>query len=407
MTATLTTSSDFLGRLDAIVDDLRETAGHRDRHRQYAREEIDRLREIGFWRLTVPVEHGGHGLDATTLVEAVLRLAAADASLGQIPQNHFMTVERLRLSAPRAQREHWLDVLGRGALFGNAAAEPGERPPGASATSVTPAAAGWSLTGSKVYSTGALLADYVAVQARDLDDVVITVLVPASADGVTIDDDWDALGQRTTASGRSYYRQVPIAEHDVIVHTADPVATYRISALGQLLHAAIDAGIASGALDESIDLARRVHAGRGSGAATFTEDTLGLDLVGELHLATLTARRLVESAAAQVSALDDTSTLSETAAAFHEVVAAKVASTRAALRVTNGLFEVGGSSSTRPDLGLDRYWRDARTHTLHDAVCWKPYTLGRWVVTGDLADPWSIAHPFAPTPTAHETSPLP
>ena len=79
---------------------------------------------------------------------------------------------------------------------------------------------------------------------------------------------------------------------------------------------------------------------------------------------------------------------------FYEVAAAKLTSTRAALAVTSALFEVGGTSSTRPGTGLDRYWRDARTHTLHDAARWKPHSVGRWLVARDVADPWSIGHPL-------------
>ncbi|WP_198664433.1 hypothetical protein [Jiangella endophytica] len=33
-------------------------------------------------------------------------------------------------------------------------------------------------------------------------------------------------------------------------------------------------------------------------------------------------------------------------------------------------------------LGLDRRWRNARTHTLHDPATWKLKHLGRWIVDG-------------------------
>lgn len=384
----------FLDDLDQVVEEVRRGATARDRDRAYARPEIERLRGIGFWAATVPTEHGGLGLDQATVVQAVIRLASADGSLGQVPQNHFMTVERIRLAAPAEQRAHWLGVLGRGAFFGNAAAEPGERPPGQSATALTHDGTGWRLDGSKVYSTGALLADHVAVQVRDEAGDQLTVLVRSEDDGVTIRDDWESLGQRTTASGSSVFAGVRVPDVAVLRHTTDPVATYRISSLGQLLHAAIDVGIAEGALAEAVRLAGTVHAGRGAGVKAFTDDVLGVALLGDLKVTTLAARRLVESAATRLSALDEDSPLEEVADVFAEVAAAKLTSTRAALAVTAGLFDVGGTSSTHPRHGLDRFWRDARTHTLHDAARWKPHTIGRWLVAREVADPWSIGHPL-------------
>ena len=92
---------EFLGRLTAVVDAVKAGAAQRDSTRTYARAEIDALRRIGFWSLTVPAEFGGLGLGPDTLIQAILALAAADASLGQIPQNHFMSVERIRLTTSR------------------------------------------------------------------------------------------------------------------------------------------------------------------------------------------------------------------------------------------------------------------------------------------------------------------
>jgi alkylation response protein AidB-like acyl-CoA dehydrogenase len=64
------------------------------------------------------------------------------------------------------------------------------------------------------------------------------------------------------------------------------------------------------------------------------------------------------------------------------VAEARVATTEASLLITAKLFELGGSSSTSADLDLDRYWRDARTHTLHDPVRWKYHAIGNYWLNG-------------------------
>jgi alkylation response protein AidB-like acyl-CoA dehydrogenase len=387
--------AEFLDRLRLVIEEeIGKGAADRDRERRYGIEQMDRLGATGFWALTVPTEFGGLGLGTDVLVEVIMWLSAADASLGQVPQNHFNSVERLVLAGSSEQRWRWLPPLATGCFFGNATAEPGERPPGESATALSEVPGGWSLTGRKVYATGALFADTVSVQARSDDGAQVAVLVPQGTPGMTINDDWQSFGQRTTASGSAEFRDVRVDDLSVLPIPTDPRLAYRLSAHSQVLHAAIDTGIAEGALREATALARTVHGARGSGAARFTHDSLGLAHLGELAIATTVARRLTESAAAGLARLDDSSTLDDILAVFYEVIQAKVVSTRSALQVAGGLFDVGGASSTRPVLGLDRYWRDARTHTLHDAVRWKPHSLGTWLVNGDVADPWSLGSPL-------------
>ncbi|WP_084435865.1 acyl-CoA dehydrogenase family protein [Aldersonia kunmingensis] len=388
------TPEHFLARLDELVVDFRADAADRDRERRYPVAEIEQLRGIGFWALDVPTERGGLGFNRDTLIQAIIAVASADGSLGQLPQNHFATVERLLLAESSEQRDHYLSALGAGAIFGNASAEPGERRPGASHTALVERGGRLFLSGRKVYATGSLFGDFIAVQSRNESGGQETVLVRPTDQGVLVHDDWDSLGQRTTGSGSVEFDNVEVQRRQVLSRSPDPAITYRGSALSQLIHAAIDTGIAEGALVETVALARRVHGARGSGAAAFADDVLGVAQLGELRIATTTARRLVESAARQLDRLDNSSALRDVVDVFYEVMQAKVVSTRAALSVTSALFEVGGSSSTKPSLGLDRYWRDARTHTLHDAVRWKPYSVGKWLLQEQVADAWSLAHPL-------------
>lgn len=394
----------FLTRLRDVAAEIAAGAGERDRERRYDPALFERLRDIGFWALTVPVRYGGPGHRHDVLIQAIITLAAADGSIGQIPQNHFNSVERLAIFGGPRQRSAYLRRVADGAFFGNATAEPGERRPGESATRLVRTGDGWRLTGRKVYATGALFADFVSVQAVDDAGEPASALVPRGAAGMTITDDWDAFGQRTTASGTAVFDDVAVDDVAVLRAPADPRPVYRVAGLTQLLHAAIDVGIAEGALAEAAVLAGRVHGGRGSGAPAFTDDALGVAALGELRIATTAARRVVESAADGLSRLGPASGLDDVLSVFYEVITAKVVSTRTALQSASGLFDVGGSSATRPALGLDRYWRDARTHTLHDAVRWKPHSVGAWLADGRVADPWSLGAPLRPVDELREAT---
>ncbi|AYM65683.1 hypothetical protein At12D13_45310 (plasmid) [Agrobacterium fabrum] len=57
---------------------------------------------------------------------------------------------------------------------------------------------------------------------------------------------------------------------------------------------------------------------------------------------------------------------------------AKILSTEIAIAATNKLFELEGTRSTLAEHNLDRHWRNARTHTLHDPVRWKYAILGKY-----------------------------
>ena len=57
---------------------------------------------------------------------------------------------------------------------------------------------------------------------------------------------------------------------------------------------------------------------------------------------------------------------------------AKVLTTQVALLAGEKLFELAGTQSTLDVHNLDRHWRNARTHTLHDPVRWKYNILGNY-----------------------------
>lgn len=70
------------------------------------------------------------------------------------------------------------------------------------------------------------------------------------------------------------------------------------------------------------------------------------------------------------------------AAASIAVAEAKVAATDASLLAGSKLIELGGSRSTLAEFNLDRYWRNARTHTVHDPVRWKYRVIGNYWLNG-------------------------
>ncbi|HCM93140.1 MAG TPA: acyl-CoA dehydrogenase, partial [Glutamicibacter sp.] len=61
----------------------------------------------------------------------------------------------------------------------------------------------------------------------------------------------------------------------------------------------------------------------------------------------------------------------------------KVVATEAGVEVANRVFEVTGSSSTQSGVGLDLFWRNVRTHSLHDPVDYKKIEVGAYFLRGE------------------------
>lgn len=69
------------------------------------------------------------------------------------------------------------------------------------------------------------------------------------------------------------------------------------------------------------------------------------------------------------------------------VASVKVVTTDTGLRVTSGVFEMTGARTTSLKVGLDRFWRDIRTHTLHDPVAYRNWEFGRYKLLDEVPEP--------------------
>lgn len=368
-----------------------EGAGARDAHRILPHEQVQTLKESGVLALSVPAEHGGLDVPATVLAEVFRLLAHGDPSIGQIPHSHFTFLEALRLQGTPAQREYFYGQVLDGALFANAQSERGPHPIDVDTTTLTVAGGGHVLSGRKYYSTGALFADWLIVRASLADGSghmptattpKAIAFVPRDARGVEVVDDWDGMGQRTTASGTVTLDAVEVPAAHVVEFSPIFTRPTVYGARAQLLHAALDVGIATGALDEAVRQAAKARPHFEAAVSSAVEDPTLVQVAGELTVTVRGAEALLIEAARQVDAARADLTEDSAAAASIAVAIAKVSAARAAVQAGSALFEFGGTRSASASGNLSRYWRDARTHTLHDATRWKVRHIGNYILSG-------------------------
>ena len=194
------------------------------------------------------------------------------------------------------------------------------------------------------------------------------------------------MGQRTTASGTVRLDDVARADrpdHAVPPHLRGGPQTY--GAFAQLLHAAIDAGIARAALAEAAEfVTTKSRPYPDAGVERAAEDPLVVHAFGEMELQVRAAEALLAEAGRAVDRANADLDRRD-GGRGQPRGGRRPGADRAGLgRRGQPLFEVAGTRSALASLNLDRHWRNARTHTLHDPAAWKIQHLGRYALDGTL-----------------------
>lgn len=366
-----------------VARQLAEGAAERDAQRRLPREELDLFSQSGLWGITVPREYGGAFVSNVTLAEVVKIISEADPCIGQIPQNHLYMVEALRLNGTESQKKYFFGLVLQGVRFGNAFSEIGTKDLNDVKTRLTPIEGGYSLSGKKFYSSGALLADWVPTVAKDENDNTVVAFVTRHAKGLTIVDDWSSFGQKTTASGTTLLEDVFVPADYVVPHYLAFESPTPMGPVAQIIQAAVDTGIAHAALRDTLDFVRNyTRPWIDSGSDKGSEDPLTIREIGELQIRVHAADALLRRAGEYLDVAQRDTNETTVAEASIAVAEAKVLSTEAALLAGSKLFELAGARSTLGQYNLDRHWRNARTHTLHDPVRWKYYAIGNHALNG-------------------------
>ena len=223
--------------------------------------------------------------------------SSVDPSLGQIAQNHWAFIEHLRLDASLEQQQFFFAEILKGRRLGNAFSEKGSKTVADLETKIHKTTQGYEINGQKFFATGALLAHWVPVVAVNEDGLPVVALTPRTSTGLEIVNDWSGFGQRTTASGTVVLKQVQVDEKYIVpIHKAFERPT-AAGAISQFIQAAVDAGIARGAIDETIQYVR-LHSRPwiDSGLEKASDDPYTIASIGELKIKLRAAEAVLDLA---------------------------------------------------------------------------------------------------------------
>ncbi|NHT76741.1 SfnB family sulfur acquisition oxidoreductase [Rhizobium sp. PP-F2F-G38] len=380
----ISTDAEAITIAKQLAADFVKEAALRDRERIWPVKELDAFSQSGLWSINVPKAFGGPELSYATLARVIEIISAADPSIGQVAQNHLGVVAAIRTVSDPAQQALLFGEVLRGTRFGNAFSEFGSKRAVDFETRFVDAGDHVVVNGQKFYASGALLAHLVPIVALDDEGRAWYAIAERDAPGLTVIDDWSAFGQRTTLSGTVLLDNVKVPKTHLVpgykgyeVPTAD-------GAIFQIIQVAVDSGIAQAAIDETVSFVRtKSRAWVDSGVDNAWDDPYTIQAVGDLTLRLHAAQALLEKAGYAIDRAILDPNAESVAEAQIVTAEAKILSTEIAIAATNKLFELAGTRSTLAEHGLDRHWRNARTHTLHDPVRWKYAILGKYFLNGE------------------------
>lgn len=372
------TGDRLVGLAEGHAAEFAAGAAAHDREGTFPFEHLAALKSSGYPYSPIPTAQGGMGVESIhDVFVASSRLAEGDPSVTVGVNMHLLTMlslarkhdiacareDQRRAAATAAQME---GIVRTGAVIGAAVSEPEQnllRPQ----TRATRTGDGWTISGRKIISSLAPAATHFAVavsfDAGDGSERFVQVLVPRDAPGVTVHDDWDALGVRASGSVSVTFDDAPIPfppGHGTPCGVLTAEYLEQSVAWGAA-HTSVSLGIAEAAHREPATavgrrLQRNADAGvRGSAMHVAAENAIDL----------AAARAMFERALSLVDAHfaahpTGYGTLEEAHALYAEVQAAKTFVNQAAVRIADRAMTLVGGGAYMSAHPLSRLYRDAR-----------------------------------------------
>jgi alkylation response protein AidB-like acyl-CoA dehydrogenase len=353
----------------ALVPDLASRAARYDADGAFPVEDFEQIREYGLLGLLVPERLGGMGAGFADYVEVAMAFAEGNGATALVFNMHASVTGSLALTSDDmamalgvpesffAMRDRALSDAAAGAFFAVAMSERGAGSRlSALATRYTSTASGFRITGSKTFCSGAGHADAYVVAARAAHDQakVSQFLVPAATPGIDVEETWDSLGMRATASHDVHF-DVEVGR-ETLLGGIEGLGILLAQAMPQWLvasYAAVYVGVAQAVIDAGVEYARgrrleRLPAVRAR--------------IGRADASVVAAREVVRRAAQLV----------DTAPGEPEtnrwVWRAKLLAGQTAMEVAASVLEACGTGATRRGSVLERLYRDSRCGSLQPAT---------------------------------------
>lgn len=380
---------------DCIDGPIKESAVEHDRVGRYPTAAMAALKASGLLSAPLSADLGGMGIGHRCSLEMQMRIACADSAVAQLWKVHDELVREIMAYCPDFQRQRLADLINEEQhIVGLAVAEAGRTAVDPLKTTATEREdGGFVITGQKIYTTAAAEADQIATwawnPAADISENpamgMQLVLIPKDTPGVDIRRDWNALGQRATDSGSIGFDQVQCPP-EWIGSVPGNAPLSHASLRYQAGFAAILCGIGFGALNAAMPyINERSRPWAQAGVTAAIDDPMIQRTLGELA-SDLACAWMATARCGDLLDSFEKGDISRGQLAL-PISACKAAASRASMKASGTIHELMGTGSLSAQSDYDRWWRNARTLSLHDPLEWKHVELGRHLITGWEPEP--------------------
>ncbi|MDQ1176079.1 monooxygenase [Microbacterium sp. SORGH_AS_0421] len=387
-------SAGWIARAREVADIFAADAVERDRANQPPFTEVALLKASGLVTLLGPRAHGGAGETWETAYKVIRAVARGDGSIGQLLGYHYLWAWAARLVATDAQ------IAAVEALYtSNAFLFGGAVNPRDSDLVIREDGDDLIFSGHKSFSTGGRVSDLTVLEGvLEGTDTHIFAIVPTAQEGIVFAGDWDNLGQRLTESGSVEIRDVRVPWADAagfVDKQFQPLVynTLNVPAI-QLVFANFYLGIAQGALETAAAYTRdrtRPWPYGGDDKQRATDEWYLLEGYGTLQSKLWADEALLDAVGAEISAVlhapREELTEHRRGEIAVRIAAGKLRIVDDGLEVASKVYELTGARATSNAVGLDIFWRNLRTHSLHDPIAYKKREVGEYVLLYQMPVP--------------------
>lgn len=388
------TAEQWLARAEEVADILAADAVERDRANQPPHAEIQLLKSAGLVTVLGPKAFGGAELPWHVVSKIVRIIGRADGSIGQLLGYHYLWAWAARLVGTEAQIEAVEELYTSNNFFFGGAVNPRDAD-----LVITEDGDELVFNGSKSFSTGGRVADLTVLEGvLEGTETHVFAIVPTDQPGIVFAGDWDNLGQRLTESGSVEIRDVRAdwaSAAGFVDKVYQPLVynTLNVPAL-QALFNNLYLGIAEGALRTAAAYTReytRAWPYGGENKQRGTEEFYVLEGYGELASKLWADAALIDQIDLEIGevlhAPREELTERRRGELAVRVAAGKLRIVEDGLEVATKIFELTGARASANSVGLDIYWRNLRTHSLHDPLPYKKHEVGKYVLLGEIPQP--------------------
>ncbi|MCO5972504.1 acyl-CoA dehydrogenase family protein [Actinoallomurus soli] len=387
------TAGEWVDRGRQVAKILAVDAAQRDGEGKPPYREIKLLKDSGLVTLLGPEAHGGGGETWPTALRVCREISKADGSVGQLLGYHYLWAWATRFFGTDEEiaQEEERYTLNR--YFYSGAINPRDKD-----IVATDEGDSLRLNGGKSFASGSLVSDLTCLTAALETGGSLFVIVDTKSPGLSYNHDWDNMGQRLTESGSITATDLVVPWSAAIGRggkKATPMVYSSLSLLTlQLVMTNMYLGIAEGAMESAAEYTRtrtRPWPYGGDDKEAATDEWYILEAYGDFRAKLWAAEALIDRVNDELADLlhgqREAVTFPQRGEVAVRISAAKHRIVRDGLDVCSRIFEVMGARSTAARYGFDRFWRNLRTHSLHDPVAYKAREVGRYTLLGELPQP--------------------